>query len=159
MDKGASSRTVVALAVLIILITAMIAMPGIAQEDGTFLISPNGTVEGTVKDQRSNAVSGATVELMKDDVAVANTTTDSFGNFQLEAPADSYLLSISGTGLEGLTRQVNITSGGTTELGAITVTVLQSPAWIVVDAVIIIGAIALIMVAWNRDKIRKKGSQ
>jgi uncharacterized membrane protein len=101
-------------------------------------------------------VEGVEVKVLKDGVVIASTTTDSNGNFNVEAPQGSYNLSLSSPKIEARTLQVNVTAGETLELGVVKVERAPDYTWVAIDVVIVLGAVGLFFVGRRRDGLKPK---
>ncbi|HUL39853.1 MAG TPA: carboxypeptidase regulatory-like domain-containing protein [Methanomassiliicoccales archaeon] len=117
-----------------------------------------GTLTGQIRDNRNDTVAGASVDLLSKGEIVSSTTTDSDGRFQIDAPGGSYNLTISKSSIVTRTVQVDIAAGRNTDLGVVDVDLTPNSAWILIDVIIVVGAIALFLVGRRNQKLRRKGT-
>jgi hypothetical protein len=122
----------------------------------TFSTTSDGTVRGQVKDAGNNTVPGAEVTLRSGDMVVATTSTDSDGAFLITAPKGKYNLTISKQEMVSFTIPVDIASGEEVDLGVIEVEQAPDYQWVVIDVVIIIGAIGLFWVGKRNQRLGKR---
>lgn len=114
------------------------------------------TLSGQISDGNNNAVADADVVLISKGEVIASTTSDSEGRFQLSAPSGTYNLTISKPNVITKTVQVEMMSGEATDLGVVTVELVPDYTWILIDVVIIAGAIGLYLVGRRNQKLGKK---
>lgn len=122
----------------------------------SFSTADAATLSGQIKDNRNETVSGAEVVLLSKGETVASTTTDSEGRFQLSAPGGAYNLTVSKPEIVTKTVQVELTPGAETDLGVLEVELVPNSTWILIDGVIVVGAVALYLVGRRNQKLRKK---
>jgi len=122
----------------------------------SFSTSDLGSVKGQVRDDQYSTVSGADVLLIADGEVVAETTTDADGRFQLSAPAGAYDLSISKSDIIAKTVPVEISVGEEVDLGVVEVQLAPDYAWLLINAVIVIGAVGLFFVGNRNQRLRRK---
>jgi len=91
MKTSRSMATALSL-VIVLLLTASLSMPVVAQ-------SVNGSISGTVKDSAGAAVSGATVSLLRTHAILRTTQTGADGKFILDNVAPgSYAVVVTDSG-------------------------------------------------------------
>lgn len=122
----------------------------------SFNTTDKGSIAGKVKDDRNYTVEGVEVKVLKDGAVIASTTTDSNGNFNVEAPQGSYNLSLSSPKIEARTLQVNVSAGETLELGVVKVERAPDYTWVAIDVVIVLGAVGFFFVGRRRDGLKPK---
>ncbi len=122
----------------------------------SFATADLGTISGQVKDERNETVQGADIVLLQGGEIVASTTTDSEGRFSLTAPSGSYNLTISKSDIITRTIQVEVIGGQGVDLGEVSVQLVPSSTWILIDVVIVIGAVGLFLVGRRNQKLAKK---
>jgi hypothetical protein len=122
----------------------------------TFSTTSDGSVRGQVKDVGNNTIAGAEVTLRSGDMEVATTSTDSDGAFQITAPMGKYNLTISKPEIVSFTVPVDIVSGEELDLGVIEVEQAPDYQWVVIDTIIIIGAIGLFWVGRRNQRLGKR---
>jgi hypothetical protein len=122
----------------------------------SFSTTNQGTLTGQVRDDSNNTVADAEVVLLLKGEVVASTTTDSQGMFQLSAPSGTYNLTISKSEIITRTVSVEIISGEETDLGVVSVELTPDYTWVLINVVIIAGAVGLFLVGRRNQKLRKK---
>ena len=122
----------------------------------TFRTTGDGTVRGQVKDEGNNTVAGAEVTLRSGDMVVVTTSTDDDGAFSITAPKGKYNLTVSKQEIVSFTVPVDIVSGEELNLGVIEVAQAPDYQWVVIDIVIIIGAIGLFWVGKRNQRLGKR---
>ena len=132
------------------------AAPPLPALSWTFSITGDGTVKGQVKDEGNNTVAGAEVTLRSGDMVVVTTSTDDDGAFSITAPNGKYNLTISKQEIVSFTVPVDIVSGEELDLGVIEVEQAPDYQWIVIDIIIIIGAIGLFWVGKRNQRLGKR---
>ncbi len=106
----------------------------------SFTTETAGTITGTATDSNGNPIANATVTLSNG----MTTTTDANGAFVFDnVTAGSYNVTISKSGYQTMTEQVNSTAAGTSDLGSISV---SSVAGSNDDALIAVGVIVIVAV-------------
>jgi hypothetical protein len=87
---------------------------------------------------------------------VVTTSTDDDGAFLITAPKGKYNLTISKQEIASITVPVDIVSGEELDLGVIEVEQAPDYQWIVIDIIIIIGAIGLFWVGKRNQRLGKR---
>lgn len=122
----------------------------------SFSTTSEGSVAGQVRDGRNSTVPGADVLLISRGEVIASTTTDSDGRFQLSAPSGTYNLTISKSDVVTKTVQVEIVSGEEMDLGVVEVELAPDYAWVLINAVIVVGAVGLFWVGRRNQRLGRK---
>ncbi|MDD1756226.1 MAG: carboxypeptidase regulatory-like domain-containing protein [Methanomassiliicoccales archaeon] len=122
----------------------------------SFSTTSQGSVTGQVVDDRGDLVADADVLLLHNNEVVAETKTDDNGRFQISAPAGSYNLTISKDSIIAKTVPVEITAGGALDIGVVQVQPAPDYEWVVIDAVIVVGALGLFFVGNRNQRLRRK---
>jgi len=109
-----------------------------------------GTVTGVIKDVNNRSADGAQVVLSQGSQLIASQKTGSNGSFSFLVPAGTYDLTINYTGYQIYTKTVNLVEGQTLDLGYVRLTALPSYYWILMDIIMVVGAVSIFLLVGKR---------
>ncbi|MDD1770140.1 MAG: carboxypeptidase-like regulatory domain-containing protein [Methanomassiliicoccales archaeon] len=131
------------------IVTASTAQSGDRPSIG-LIQAAGGTLTGIVKDKDNRSVNGAQVILSQGSQEVATTTTGSSGYFDFLEAAGTYNLTINYTGYEIYTKTVTLVDGQTLDLGYVMLTPVPNYFWVMMDIIMVVGAVAIFLVVGKR---------
>jgi hypothetical protein len=146
-----SKRLLLSLAWLVPLLLLAALIPALG--NGAAATSDTGLVTGKVVDQNGDGLAGVNVALSENGIVANHTVTNTDGGYGMRVAPGMYELVVFD---KTVNSSVFVIAGQSIDLGATQIYSSKNYAWIVIDVTIVIGGAVLLMVAWNRDKIRQK---
>ncbi len=151
MRMSVRGLAVISLLVVSLVVLSALSIQVSADASGLGILQQgSGNITGIVKDKDNRSVNGAQVILSQGSHQIAEANTGSDGSFNFLQVEGTYNLTINYTGYEIYNRSVTIVAGQITDLGYIMLTPVPNYYWVLMDLIMVVGAIAIFFVVGPR---------